>query len=419
MVLVVTFALQAWIASLPYHIGGDRAHCALMIVAGLVQAAVLGALLRYGRVRGAGAAAIVAGALLMAGCALSVAGGPDADAAAYAGYARLPSFSQAYAPPAREFRGGGFQVINAHWGRRLPPLDYGPLWLAFDRLTLRGTRTFAQALLVMRLTNLACLAGLALLVRTFREGDRLWAAVALNPALYFYFVIEPHNDVMPLLLVVAGSVVARTRPWLGALLGGAAGLMKIPFALLALFGAPSGRPVRQRVGYLAVLVGVLAAGSWLSVKYGYASALLFAGRTAEGSRYGGGPLHDAGIAAHVLAAAIALAAAVAAFARGAFAGRLTLSFSALGAVFYPWYLAWCLPYAMRVEGCALVFLAALPALSHVLDPIFSPYPSHAFAVTDAYYGAIAILAVWSVLAHGMPSARGGLLPRRRSSSGSE
>ncbi len=365
-----------------------------MLLTGLFQTVCLAALV----LRNATVWATIAGATVMAALSFLVTKGPIADAAAYTGYAKLPQFSEAYAPPARTFHGNGFDVINAYWGKRLPPLDYGPLWLEYDRVTLGSAPTFGNALVRLRLLNLLWLLALAAGLRKVGDaGTRLATATLLNPGLYFYFIIEAHNDILPIVLVVTAVLLSKQHPLLGAICSGAAGLMKIPFFLLGFLALPGNRSVRQRVAYVAVLAAIVICGSWIAFRAGYGSALFSIGHAQVGTTYGTGLLHDTGLALHVLAACTAFIATALAFFGNAYYGPLVLSFSALGAVLYPWYITWCLPYALR-QGSALTLLVAVPALTHVLDPMFSLYPSHAFALTDAFYGVVTLLAVYALLA---------------------
>ncbi len=62
---------------------------------------------------------------------------------------------------------------------------------------------------------------------------RVLALFAINPAIYYSFVIMGHNDLFAVLLVVAAMAVIARRPVLGVALAAASGLVKISFLFIS------------------------------------------------------------------------------------------------------------------------------------------------------------------------------------------
>ncbi len=386
--LVLLYAAQVAAATTSHRVGTGPVFSLVMLVTGALQSLVLLALYRGLAGTSARASAwLVAGAAALLVLSLLCAD-TDVDASAYVGYAKLASFHDAYRPPAMAF-GGDLAVINANWGARLPALDYGPLWLLVDRLAAGAAPSYAAALLVLRLCNAVFLLALLAALRRLGFARPLLAVVALNPMLWFYYVVQAHNDLMAILLVVAGAALARRRPLLGALVAGAAGLVKITFVALAVLAYAGRRAPRTTIAYLALAVAAAAA---LSAAFGgadYLHAMLSAGHQQIAAR--SDALHAVGVVLHLCVAAVAGIALLWAVLRGEFVWPATYGFSAISTILYPWYFGWCIPYALRVPRFAAAFFITLPALAHALDPHFSLYERHTFAVLDPYYAVVLAL----------------------------
>jgi hypothetical protein len=388
--IVVLFGVQVWTANDSARSGPTAMHAALMLATGIVQSAALLALyraLRATQVRAAVpivAAAMAAMLLLAATCTDT-----DDDAAAYVGYAKLPAFGDAYRPPAGvTFAGNGFEIIPKTWPHLLP-LVYGPLWLAEDRLVVGHAPTYAAALGILRAVNAAFLIGLLVALRRLGFDRATIAVVALNPMLFFYFVVQAHNDLLPILLVAAGMAVARQRPLLGALIAGAAGLVKIAFVAVAVAAYAGRRGPRATLAYFALSLALTVAAGALFGGFDYLRAMAFVGHEQIANHVDA--LHVAAASLHAVVALIAAGALVLAVARGTFSAPASYSFSAISTIVYPWYLGWCIPYALRVPGFAATFFIALPAVTHLIDPHFSLYETHTFAVLAPYYIAIIVM----------------------------
>lgn len=165
--IVLLFLLQVQVTNLAFRDGIQPLHSAIMIASGGMQSAALYVL--YRSLRGSLptlAATIVLTCAALATAALSLwSKNTSIDASAYVGYARLPSVASAYMPAPKTPAQTGFEPIAHSWGRRLPPLVYGPLWLLIDRTELAHARSYGEALLVLRITAQAILAGLVLALR--------------------------------------------------------------------------------------------------------------------------------------------------------------------------------------------------------------------------------------------------------------
>jgi hypothetical protein len=299
------------------------------------------------------AAPLVVGAVLMALFSFAPVLA-NADLYAYVGNGVLGR--AAYTPPALPFA-GDLSAINAFWHVPVPPATYGPLWIAVARLIVATGPSLVMKMTAFRLLGVALLAALFALLRAYGVRPRVLAVVAVNPALYFEFVLNAHNDLLPVVIV---TLAALTASWwaLGAsLLVAAAALIKVPFALV---GLPIFSIVRKAVPRIvAVTVAIVAAAlvSWFAGGPAYAHALL---------TYAAGSHLETFL--HVIAALAALAlliGAVASLRRWKTAVWLLPMFGAYTA---PWYALWSFPYALGARR-VLVYLAIwLPFVTWLTEP---------------------------------------------------
>jgi hypothetical protein len=392
--IVVLYGAQVWAAKAS---GSDphAVHALVMIVTGLLQSA---ALLQLYRDAGRSSARSIVLAVVPAAIALLVlsalAPNTDDDAAAYVAYAKLPAFAQAYAPSPVAISSPGFERVASTWPQ-LPPLVYGPLWLAVDRALVGWAPSFAAALGILRAVNVVLLGALVLGLRRAGCNAATLAVTALNPMLWFYFVVQAHNDLGPLVLVVAGTAIARTRPLLGALVAGAAALIKIVFVAIAILAYAGRRAWPQTLAYAAASLAVTAVVSWVFGGAAYLHAMTEVGHMQIATRADLPHLFAASL--HAVLAAIAAAAIVAAVARNAFVAPAAYSFSAISTIVYPWYLGWCIPYAVRIPTFTGVFFVSLPAIAHLIDPHFSLSPARSFALLVPYYAVVIVLVARSIV----------------------
>jgi hypothetical protein len=392
--IVVLYGVQVWAAK---DSGSDprAVHALVMIGTGLLQSA---ALLQLYRDAARSSTRSIVLAVAPAAIALLVlsafAPNTDDDAAAYVAYAKLPAFAQAYAPSPVAIAGPGFERVAATWPQ-LPSLVYGPLWLAVDRGLIGWAPSYAAALGILRAVNVLLLGALVLGLRRAGCNAATLAVTALNPMLWFYFIVQAHNDLAPIVLVVAGTAIARTRPLLGSLVAGVAGLIKIVFVALAVLAYAGRRPWPRTVGYAAASVALTAVVSWAFGGAAYVRAIVEVGHMQIATR--ADTLHLLAALLHGALAAVAAAAIVAAVARNVFVGPAAYSFSAISTIVYPWYLGWCIPYAARIPAFAGVFFVSLPAVAHLIDPHFSLSPARSFALLVPYYAVVLVFVVRSAV----------------------
>lgn len=329
----------------------------------------------YGALRrGAGPWAL---ALLSASAAVMLASAvcypvtTTADPLAYLGYAKLPTFADAYHPPVFDF-GRQFGAIR-FWGNPMVACVYGPLWLALDRALLHGVQSVSEALLLLRLQNVVAFAVVVGALAAAGFELPLVALVALNPAPIFSFIVSAHNDIVALALIaLAFAFVHRRAPWLAVVCAAAAGAVKIVFVGIAVtaFLPLEGRGRRIALAAAAVALAVAVSAVFGGIPYLHAIMGVSGHVNSFAVRH---RLYVLGLAVHAACAAIA----VAALAWGLWSGRTfwsaTWSFWTLAAAWFEWYVAWCLPYALRARRYAPVFLAAWPLAAVML---FHPPPHY-------------------------------------------
>jgi hypothetical protein len=397
--LTALFAVQVWITDLAYRREAtfqdlNAWHAAAMFGTGVLQTLALFAVYRLLHARREDVRAIVVGgAAAMSILALSSAN-TYPDPLAYMGYAKLTHFGEAYAPPRAVFP-PAFHQVNARWGTRLVPLDYGPLWLAFDRFAVGRARSVPEALFILRAFNLAALAVLFAAILRLGAGPAPFALAALNPALYYYYVVQAHNDLMPIVLVVLGMLVARRNLPAGAFVAGCAGLMKVTFGLVALVAAPPHLGRTRAVAYLAVIVAVVCAGSMLFGGSPYLHALGGIGgvqlQTAAGTQFA------LRFAVHAFLTIVTIAATLAALFFSTFVAPAAYAFAGVAPIIEPNYLGWGVPYALRSPGFAAFYFATLPAIAHLIDAWFPLDPRSPYAIQDAFGALLAIACAVYVL----------------------
>jgi hypothetical protein len=400
--IVLLLALQVWITGLAYrHSGGtwqdlSLLQSMLMVASGALQTVLLVALYRtMQRPMRSDMAMMLAGAFLM--LVLSFASANTyPDALAYIAYAKMAHFTNAYAPVPIRFHGGGFEGITARWGFRLPALDYGPLWLIVDRLTIGRAPTLSAAFFELRVWNALWLFALFGTLRALRIAPATLAVAILNPALYYYYIVQAHNDLFGILLIVAGMLVARRFPLLGAFVAGSAGLVKITLALVALIACSSRARALDRLAFFCVVTAVVAGGSFVFGGESYIHALTSIWHAQTNTA--AGPVRIARIAVHASLAAIAIAAAFLGLFGKRFSPLATYTFGTLAPVAEPNYLGWCTPYALRIPNFAGLFFSSLPAIAHLIDAWFPIYAPNPYAIQDWYCALLLVaLAAQSIL----------------------
>jgi hypothetical protein len=149
----------------------------------------------------------------------------NSDVYYYVYYGKSATLADAYTPRAEiPPLPAGFTGLNHVLTAPVVASVYGPAWQQFDRALVGPTRSLPQAVATVRLASAAALALTLLLVAALRLPATLTAAVALNPALYYAYAVQSHNDVYAVLATVAGLALLRLRSPALAALGGEADL---------------------------------------------------------------------------------------------------------------------------------------------------------------------------------------------------
>jgi len=289
------------------------------------------------------------------------------DAYAYIAYAKLENNAQAYRPP-RSGLPPPFDVVNKIWGRPLLPAAYGPLELGLYRAVVGPQTTLGGALLATRLVGLTSLIAFAGLVLALTRRAVLVPLVIVNPGLYEQTVVNAHNDLLAVDLVLLGVYVARRLPIAGLVVAAASGLMKINFTLIAPAFAPARAGRAERAfAYAGAVVLVIA----LSAAFGGAGYLgALAHVSVVYGAYHSSPEDLVGLSTHAALAAFAIFALVMTAAGFATPWSFAWSFYGLGFAVYPGYLVWGLTLALREVESARLYLALLPIPSLTCDFLF-------------------------------------------------
>jgi hypothetical protein len=351
-----------------YSTDVDPARATAIELAGIVQGLCLfaiGMLLRGAAKRERLVDTILAlTALVLAGIALHAPTMESADLYSYVGLALSPN---PYDPSATAFPGGA-AIINHLWGTPLLPSPYGPLWLVISKAVVLPLGNLAAQLFALRLLELASLVVCLLILRGLAVNRAVIALIAINPAVYDLFVAEGHNDIVGVALLL-GAMLTRPRSRLLAVaLAAAAGLIKLPFALLAMLVFVPESPLLRRLllGIAPAVVTVV-----LSALFGGALYLRALHRVYQAFTSSTSPLDSVLQFTLVLLALSSLALAVT---RRKFIAGAVWTFPALGHFPLAQYLAWSFPYAVADSEPALVFFAALPVAVFLLNTDFAITP---------------------------------------------
>lgn len=350
-------AYPSWRFAMPFPVmdlGADYVDAieAIMLVCGALQSYALVAIYRAKLPT----TIAIAGACTMLAISLASPALSSGDVYSNAGYAML---SNPYLPPALPF-GGQYAAIDRWWGTPLVPSPYGPLWNLLDRIALGWIPALAGKVLALRV--LCSLAFAAMLAVMYRMGmpARILAIAALNPAIYMQFVANAHNDAVMLLVVTVAALFVRRN---GALAGAAlvvAGLMKLPYVVLALPVLAGIRDLRYRVLVAASAIAATLLLSWWWGGGQYAAAL---------SNHAG-DMHGF-VGWHTFAVVVALAIVVSAFAGWRRLRTGVWLIPQLGSLYpaflYPWYLMWSFPYALRRRRVLAYLLIWFPFVGALVN----------------------------------------------------
>jgi hypothetical protein len=303
-------------------------------------------------------------ALTLTGIALASPAMESADLYSYAGLARS---ANPYDPSSTPFTGDA-AIISHLWGAPLLPSPYGPLWLAISRAVVVPLGSLTAQLFALRLLEVFCLGACLLILRGLKVNRAIIALIAINPAVYDLFVAEGHNDIMGVAFLLGAMLARRRSRLLAVALATAAGLIKLPFALLAmLVFVPEATVLRRLLFGVAPAVVTVV----LSALFGggaYARALH---RVYEAYASSSSPLDSF---MQVILVLLAIGCVLLAVTRRKFIAGAVWTFPALGHFPLAQYLAWSFPYALADSEPPLVFFAALPAAAYLLNTDFAMTP---------------------------------------------
>jgi len=357
--------------SIPYRVidpefgPPQSAHAALLVLA-LAECALLFALYRSLRDRAVAPSERVAlgvAALAITALAMSARSVFGFDLYAYAGLAKL-GLAGAYAPPAVPFA-GEFAAINRAWGLPMAPTPYGPLWVAVAHALAGGARSLASALLLLRVLALVPFVAIAAIL--LRRGIVFAALFALDPSMQNLFVVNGHNDLAGVVLVLLALLVVAATPLGALLLTTAAGLVKVHLTGCALLVFAGRAPLARRAAWVVSAFVLVAADSVLlgGPNYIHEWFVLLRGNHAQ---HGIGSV--TGNALRTILFFVAVAAALIAFLRQRIWRSGSWAFVALTSTVYPWYLASALPYASLERGALAAFLIGFPVVAGMLEFAF-------------------------------------------------
>ncbi len=332
---------------------------------------------------------------------------------------------------------------------RETPAPYGPLFLAFGRLTAMLTGDHVVSGVFVH--RLLVLCGLAMIVWALprlaaRFGvspvGALWLG-ALNPLVLFHIVIGVHNDGLALGMMLVGIELAlrglEPLRWWWITLGAAtivcAAMVKIPaMAALGFVGVLVARKLGGRIKHLLLVAGIMSVIAGVGVVviclgtgfgFGWIETLNVASvvkswmspPTALGFMGGGlgillslGNHTDSMIAlARLLSQGVSIVITVGLLWR-TFKGRLK-AMNALGAalgailvlgpVLQPWYVLWAvLPMATAVIGPRFRAFAMVTSavIAVILPPTGSAFDGRAYTVPQAVAGAVITFAACVLIA---------------------
>jgi hypothetical protein len=282
--------------------------------------------------------------LLAIGALLAPAFG-SGDPYLYAAYAKLGL--HAYAPHA--------------WSeRQVMPSLYGPLYLTYLQMLLGHVESAGRSLEILRLTNAAWVMLLVFFLFRLGVAFPILALAMLNPVLWAQYVEDAHNDVIGVTLILAAAFAARKVPAVALFLCAAAGLIKLPFALIGSL-AFLALPGRSRLGWAAAtpLFSGLASFLWGGRAY-VDSFLAFS----KNPQFFTSPEQRCIVG-------ISIALIFWAVIRGDVKLSGAYAFPAMGgASAHSWYTFWALPYLVRDTPKLTAFLIFLPMSSFIIETPF-------------------------------------------------
>jgi hypothetical protein len=328
---------------------GDAASSNAELLLSLTESALLLALYRL--LRGKHATrpvVIVLGVAFVVLASLAVASpvANSSDLYGYVGFALQPA--TAYAPVTVPFT-GDHAVIDTIFGNPRPAAWYGPLWIGFTHVLLLPFGSLVAQLAALRALEVAALATCIVLMHRTGTSLGVLAVLAVNPAVFDVWVVDGHNDLFGVALIVAAGAAQR-RPALRIALVASAGLVKLPLVVIGAIVFGDEALVVRRIAYACASVVVALALSYAFGGASYLTHLLAASETRHTQPEA--TLH----VVCAFTAAVVLGAGLVGLRRSIGAAWIWRAMAAFPA---PWYAVWGLPYALA-SGAAATLLVAEP-----------------------------------------------------------
>ncbi len=279
----------------------------------------------------------------------------SSDSYSYIAYARL-GIAASYVPHFQPLSAG--QHFFTWCLKGYFPAAYGPGFVAYVGAILANTHSTQSSILILRATNAAWLIALIALVRLSGAPRKTVALLALNSAFFFQYVTNAHNDILPVVLVVAGILLARRSVVAGALLVIAASLFKIPFAAIGSLAFVRLAPSLRRLAIAALTVVASFGLSYAIGGQKYFATLAFHSRI----------MASGADRLEIVLTIVALLAIAYALVCQRFHWALSFTMPALAVeILQPWYVAWSLPYALVESEHLSTFLILAPFATLLME----------------------------------------------------
>lgn len=298
----------------------------------------------------------------MSTIALSTNGLESQDMYAYIGSGLLGT--EAYRPPALAF-GNEFKVINYIYGVPIFPDVYGPIWLIYSKFLVSIRANLAFDLLLFRLSGCASLILAATAMRRLRVGWPILGLFIINPILIDQYVLNGHNDILPLVLIL-WAFVLRKNTLAAILLVAIAGSMKLPYLAISVLAFAQEESTVKRIAKATVSC-ILGICITIAVTGGtqYLEALKYSSGIFKNN------LPLALNMFHYAIVALCLASLVAAIIWKAKWKGAPWLFVSLSFVMFPWYMAWGLPYAIYDRRWIAAYLCTMPIANLIIPNVYT------------------------------------------------
>lgn len=244
---------------------------------------------------------------------------------------------------------------------------YGPLWTQLIVAVGSFGSGLHDKIIAIRIVNVAFLLAAAAAIRLLRFPRRVQLAFALNPMIWFYDVVNAHNDIMTISLCLLAIAVVRRFPGLAIVLVAAAGAIKISYLLIGCIAFARLR-ARGRVVIATVLAGLASLLiSWLLGGSAYFMNLLsYAQNVAARPDLNEAFFKNVSLTMSL----VVLGLTVAAMLGRRLVAPAPWTYPLAAPLPYAWYLIWGVPYAaLRRRGFATVLLL-LPIGAALSDYVF-------------------------------------------------